>query len=140
MPRLSARLPKDPTQNGLEAIARDLLDDPLKRRIVIAVVDCSKITTDTETGEREATVRVRRIEQVNPADMAEAERLVRRALEYRSGETVLPIDIEKDLTAWFGEDFDVDLDTGEVNVPDDALTDDPDQADVDDADEGGDDS
>lgn len=124
MPRLSARLPKDPTQNGLEAIARDLLDDPLKRRIVIAVVDCSKITTDTETGEREATVRVRRIEQVNPADMAEAERLVRRALEYRCGDTVLPIDIERDLEAWFGAGVEVDPETGEVTVPGDDEPDD----------------
>lgn len=128
MPRLASALPKDPEQNGLYAIAHDLLGDPLRRRVVIAVVDCSRFTVDTETGAREPTVRVRRIEQVNPDDMNEAERLVRRALEYRSGETVLPIDIEKDLTEWFGEGFTVDPDTGEVHIAaDDALTDDPDQ-------------
>lgn len=135
MTRLSAALPKDPTKNGLNAIARELLDDPLTRHLVIAVVDCSKITTDTATGARDATVRVLRIEQVHPDDVTEAERLVRRALEYRSGETVLPIDIEKDLTSWFGEGFEVDTTAGEVTVPDDALIDDPD---VDDVEEDGD--
>lgn len=139
MARLSAALPKDATKNGLDAIARELLDDPLKRHLVIAVVDCSKITTDTATGARDATVRVLRIEQVHPDDVTEAERLVRRALEYRSGDTVLPIDVEKDLASWFGQDVTVDTATGLVLVPsdfddEDVLTDDPD---VDDDDEGG---
>lgn len=140
MSRLSSALPKDPTKNGLEAIAHDLLEDPLRRHLVVAVVDCSKITEDTATGAREATVRVLRIEQVHPDDRSEAERLVRRALEYRSGQSVLPIDIEKDLTSWFGKDVIVDTATGLVTVPsdfvDDALTDDPD---ADDVDEDGDD-
>jgi len=112
--RLSSGLPKDADQNGLFAIARELIEDPLRRHVVIAVVDCSKITVDTTTGAREATIRVRRIEQVNPADTIEAERLVRRALEYRMGDTVLPIDIERDMDEWFGKGFTLDPETGEL--------------------------
>jgi hypothetical protein len=123
MPRLAAALPKDPTKNGLAAIASELLLDPLKRHLVVAVVDCSKITTDTGTGDCEATVRVLRIEQVHPDDRAQAERLVRRALEYRSREQVLPIDLERDLEEWFGKDVTVDMATGLVTVPSDGLTD-----------------
>ena len=123
MTRLAAALPKDATKNGLDAIASELLLDPLKRHLVLAVVDCSKITTDTATGDCDATVRVLRIEQVHPDDVAEAERLVRRALEYRSRDTVLPIDLERDLESWFGKDVTVDLTTGVVTVPSDALID-----------------
>lgn len=121
MARLSSALPKDAEKNGLYAIERDLLEDPLRRHLVLAVVDCSKITTDTTTKAREATVRVLRIEQVHPDDAGEAERLVRRALEWRSGETVLPIDLEKDLDSWFGAGVTVDTTTGLVTVPSDGL-------------------
>lgn len=128
MPRLSSSLPKDADQNGLYAIARELLDDPLRRHVVLAVVDCSKITTDTSTGAREPTVRILRIEQVAPADIAEAERLVRRALEHRSGDTVLPIDIERDMEAWFGKGYELDPETGEL-TPTGDYTEDPDAED-----------
>src|SRR5690625_4331190 len=67
MTRLASGLPKGDA-NGLYAIAHQLLDDPLQRHVVVAVVDCSKITTDTATGARDATVRVLRIEQVHPDD------------------------------------------------------------------------
>lgn len=111
MPRLQSGLPKGDA-NGLSAIARHLIDAPLDRHLVLAVVDCSKITTDTATGEQEATVRVLRIERVHPDDVTEAERLVRRALEYRHGDEVLPIDIERDLEEWFGKGFELDPETG----------------------------
>lgn len=123
MPRLSPALPKDSSKNGLNAIASELLLDPLRRHLVIALVDCSKIVTDTATGDAEATVRVLRIEQVAPDDVAEAERLVRRALEYRSHDTVLPLELERDLEEWFGKGVTVDTTTGVVTVPSDGLVD-----------------
>ena len=115
MTRLSSGLPKGDA-NGLEAIARALVDNPHERHVVIAVVDCSRITTLTDTDEAVATVRVRRIERVHPEDRLEAERLVRRALEFRHGETVLPIETERDLESWFGAGTLVDPDTGEVTA------------------------
>ena len=90
------------------------------KHVVVAVVDCSKITTDTGTGAREATIRVLRIEQVHPDDTAEAERLVRRALEHRMGDSVLPIDIERDLEEWFSKGFEIGGETGELRELTDA--------------------
>jgi hypothetical protein len=71
MTKLSPALPKD---NGLDAILDELLQDPLARRVLIAVVDCPTITEDTETGDRDAKVRIR------------------RAVEHRTGTEGLPID------------------------------------------------
>lgn len=118
MTRLQSGLPKG-DQNGLTAIARDLVHAPTDRHLVVAVVDCSKITTNTDTGNTEATVRVLRIERVHPEDITEAERLVRRALEHRHGDTVLPLDVERDLEEWFGVGFDVNPETGELTATDD---------------------
>lgn len=116
---MASGLPKDATKNGLTSIARDLLNEPLRRRVVLALIDSPKYTGNNETGEQEPVVRILRIEPVAPDDVAEAERLVRRALEYRSGDTVLPIDLEKDLESWFGKGVEVDLATGVVKVPSD---------------------
>lgn len=118
MTRLSSGLPKGDA-NGLDAIARSLVDDPHERHVVVAVVDCSKITMNTDTDEAVATVRVRRIERVHPEDRVEAERLVRRALEFRHGDTVLPIETERDLESWFGEGVSLDVETGELTGIDD---------------------
>lgn len=119
MTRLASGLPKGP-ENGLDAIARSLIADPTARRVVIAVVDCSRLTTNTDTDETVATVRVLRVEQVHPGDVAEAHRLVRRALEHRHGDSVLPLETERDLEAWFGQGFTLDPSTGELVDVDEA--------------------
>lgn len=112
MTRLASGLPKETSGNGLSAIARDLVVSPMHRHVMIAVVDCSRITTDTSTGLMEPTARVLRIERVAPQDAETAERLVRRALEHRLGDTVLPIDLEEDIEEWFGKGFKLDPETG----------------------------
>ena len=114
MTKLASALPKG-DGNGLTAIARDLIDDPHRKHVVIAVLDCSKITTSTDTGEVEATVRVRRIERILPIDAPAAERLLRRALEARAGDTQLPIDLEEELEEIFGPDVTLDLGADEVD-------------------------
>jgi hypothetical protein len=114
MTKLNSGLPKDPGKNGLAWIGRDLLNNPQNRHIMLAVVDCSKITTDTDTGSREPTARVLRIERVHPDDVPEVERLVRRALEHRMGDTVLPLDVEREIDAWLGEGFRLNPETGEL--------------------------
>ncbi len=135
MTRLSGKLPKDADKNGLDAIGRELLKEPKQRRIVIALVNGWRSVKDYDTETEEPIVRILRIEQIAPDDRAEAERLVRRALEYRSGDTVLPIDIERDLESWFGKDVTVDTTTGVVTVGSD---DGPDTDDDEDSDDGGD--
>ncbi|WP_433658072.1 hypothetical protein ACQPW1_39810 [Nocardia sp. CA-128927] len=110
MPKLSANLPKGDA-DGLGPIARDLIEFPHRQHVVIAVVDCKGVTTDFDTGATVPTVRIRRIEVVDRADLPEAERLVRRALERRSGLIVLPLDLEDELTVAFKR---IDPKTGEL--------------------------
>jgi len=120
MTKLSSGLPKDPERNGLAWIGRDLLTNPQHRHLMLAIIDCSRITTDTDTGMREPTARVLRIERVHPQDVPEVERLVRRALEHRQGDAVLPIDVEREIESWLGEGFRLNPETGElVPVEDD---------------------
>ena len=101
--------------NGLAAIAAELIEDPGRLHVMIAVIDCAKVTTKTDTGDRLATVRVRRIERVLPDDHGAAEVLMRRSLEQRTGHTVLPLELEDDLRAAFAEieAQDADDDQGE---------------------------
>lgn len=69
------------------------------------------MTTDQDTGDTLPTARIRRAEVVRRQDLKEAERLVRRALEERSGTTVLPMELEDEITAAFA---DIDPRTGEA--------------------------
>lgn len=104
--------------NGLAAIASALIAEPAKLRVMLAVIDTQKITTKTDTGEKIATVRVRRIEMVLPQDLGEAEKLLRRSLEHRTGQAVLPLELEGDLEAAFAQ----------VSVDPDAADPEPDTA------------
>jgi hypothetical protein len=90
-------------KNGLTAIAGDLIREPARPRVIIALIDNPKTVVKNESGERVATVRFRRIEAVLPGDHPAAEQLMRRALEKRTGATVLPLDLEDELSAAFAE-------------------------------------
>jgi len=111
----AALLPKG-EENGLAAIARDLVAEgtgrqPRKMRAVLCVVDCRRVAIDSDTGEEVATVRVRRAEVVLPQDLAEAEKLIRRALEFRTGLATLPLELEEELEQAFREiDLEADPD------------------------------
>ena len=121
MTRLTSALPKEHDRNGLSWISRDLLANPHHRHLMIAVVDCSKITTSVDTGEDEPTARILRLERVHPQDAPEVERLLRRALEYRRGDTVLELDVEREIEQWLGEGFRLDPTTGELVPTDDDM-------------------
>ena len=110
MTRLASALPKG-DGNGLEAIARQLIDTPQEIHVVVALVDCKKLTVDNDTGDVEATARIRRIEAITDDDKVIIGRMLRRALERRTGKIVLPFDLEEDLRAAFGR---VDPHTGEI--------------------------
>lgn len=113
MTKLSSTLPGG-DGNGLTAITRQMIDDPQQVHVAIALVDCSRLTTDTDTGEVEPTARVRRIEVIEGQDNELAHKMMRRALEERTGQTVLPMDLEDDLREAFGS---IDPDTGEILGP-----------------------
>lgn len=99
--------------NGLLALWEALISSPQDVHVVVALVDCKRITTDSDTGEIVPTARIRRIEPINDAeDGKRLIRLLRRAFEQRTGKAVLPLGLEDDLRAVFGED--VDPTTGEI--------------------------
>lgn len=102
---LAGALPKGDA-TGLDPIISALIDDPRAMHVVLAIVDCKKITTNADTGEAVPTLRIRRIEAVLTDDKPLAERLMRRALENRSGRTMLPMTLEDELTAAFADDSD----------------------------------
>ena len=110
MTKLAGSLPGGDA-NGLTAIARDLIDSPHEIHVVVALVDCKRITTDNDSGEVVPTARIRRVEVIGENDRDLAAKMMRRALEQRTGKTVLPFDLEEDLRAAFGR---IDPDTGEI--------------------------
>jgi hypothetical protein len=115
MSKLASTLPKGDA-NGLQAIARDLIDEPHRVHVVLALVDCKKTTVDNDSGEIEPTVRIRRIEAIRGEDLALAQKMLRRALELRTGKTVLPFDLEEDVRNAFRR---IDPRTGEIIRDDD---------------------
>lgn len=96
--KLASTLPAAGT-NGLLAITRELVDDPHLTRVVIALVDCSKVTVDTDTGDEVPTVRVRHIEVVPGVERGRVEALLSRLHDERTGRRPL---------------FDADMVTGEI--------------------------
>lgn len=117
MTKLTSGLSKG-TGDGLASLARLALRAPRRRRLAIAVLDCSKITVDTETQAKEATMRVIRLEPVAPEDVPEIERLYVRAIEAREGQKMLPLDMRTKLEEAFGKGYRIDPATGEIFVPD----------------------
>lgn len=110
MTKLASNLPGGDA-NGLVAIARALIDTPHDVHVVVGLVDCKRTTTDNDSGEVVPTARIRRIEVIDGGDKDLAAKMMRRALEQRTGKTVLPFDLEEDLRAAFGR---IDPDTGEI--------------------------
>lgn len=98
MLKLSATLPKG-IKNGLGVLSPDLVADPIRRHMIIAVVDCSATTTTTDTGETVPTARILRVEALVPADRVTAQRLIARAVERRTAAPTLPDGLEDDVVA-----------------------------------------
>jgi len=103
----NALLPKG-EGNGLVEIAGDLLKDMTRMRVVIGFVNCKRKAVERD-GTEQATVEFHRVEVLLPGDLAEAERLLRRALESRSGQEQLPLELEDEISAAFK-----DLDLAQV--------------------------
>lgn len=94
--------------NGLAKIAGSLVKNPHKVHAVIALVDSSKTITDNDTGDAVPVVRIRRIEVILPKDLGQAEKLLRRALEERTGQITLDMELEDELEQAF-KDIQIDV-------------------------------
>lgn len=101
--------------NGVSAITHALVEQPHRYHVLLCLVDCSKVTTDLDSGETVPLARIRRAEVVTAEDLKTAEQLIRRSLERRSGSTVLPLEIEDEISAAFAQ---VDPRTGEMHGED----------------------
>jgi hypothetical protein len=103
--KIKATLPQGDFRNGLDAIARALADDPHRKRVIIAIVDCGRVQYDhAEDADVDdippgltATARIRRIEAIAAADEGLARRLLTRAYENRCGRITLGFDTEADV-------------------------------------------
>jgi hypothetical protein len=105
--KTNALLPKG-EENGLQPIAGVLVAEgtnrqPKRLRAVIAIVDTKRVGIDSDTGEEQATVRFRRVEVLLSADLSAAEKLLRRALEARSDQTVLELELEDEIRQAFDQ-------------------------------------
>lgn len=110
MTKLSGSLPKE---NGLTQINSLMVNDPQQGYLVVGIVRPSKITTDVDTGQAEATAALHRLEIITGPDLMTADQLIRRATERRTGMQELPIDMEDELTKLLADV--VDPETGELN-------------------------
>lgn len=97
-----ALLPKG-EPNGLAAVADHLLKDPLRLRAALMVFDLKRGTTEYDQDDTLVTVRIRRVELLLPQDLNAAEVMIRRALEDRSGQTTLELELEDEIRKAFEE-------------------------------------
>lgn len=90
--RMTGKLPEN---NGLGSIADMLVREPHGKHIVIAVIDCARITIDTDTDEAVPVARIRRIEVIRGDDVQEshAAALLQSAADRRNGIQPLPFDM-----------------------------------------------
>ncbi|MBO0816566.1 MAG: hypothetical protein J2P30_15670 [Actinobacteria bacterium] len=95
-------------ENGLQWIAGELVEEgalrrPKRLRAVLGIIDARRVNVDSDNGQELVTIRFRRVELLLPGDLPAAEKLIRRALEARSGQTTLPLDLEDEITQAFAE-------------------------------------
>ena len=103
--KTNALLPKG-EENGLADIAGILVAEGAGRaakrlRAAIVIFDTKRVGIESDTGEEVATVRFRRVEVLLATDLGQAEKLIRRALEARSGQTTLELELEDEIRQAF---------------------------------------
>lgn len=122
MAKIAGTLPKG-DGNGLGPIMPQLLGVPHKVHAALVLIDCRSTNVNHDTGDLEPTVRIRRLEVILPGDLDTARLLLDRSYEHRSGQTVLPFDLEQDVKKAF-----VDMETGEITFGPDGAGDPGDDA------------
>lgn len=91
--KISTKLPSG-ERNGLGAIAAALVDNPEAVHVIVAAVDCSQITTNTDNGDVVPTARIHAVEAFEHGS-PEADRLdamLRQHFQRRTGRRELPLE------------------------------------------------
>lgn len=117
MTKLSASLPNNSDENGLDSLNAPMVRKPTDEHLVIAVLDCKTVTTDVDTGFEIATARILRIEPLDGREAETAEHLMQDAMERRTGVKKLEgfAKLLRDGTGLVVNGMTVDLETGEVD-------------------------
>lgn len=89
--------------NGLAAIYDQLTDpDDTSKFVAVCILDCKSFKLDKDTKEKIPQVRIRRIEVITSTDdVTVLQRLLRRALDKRTGRQALPYDVEEAIEGVF---------------------------------------
>lgn len=95
MTKLAAKLP---TENGLDACNPSMVADTERAYLVVGVVRPVRITTDVETGLSQATAAFQALEVISGPDLVEADAMLRRAEERRTGQASLPLNLDTTLS------------------------------------------
>lgn len=93
---MSGKLP-DGDANGLDSIARRMVDEDDTKYVALVVLDAPKLNTNRDTGDVIPTARIRRIEPLLAEDLGTARRLLERAFDQRTGKATLPFELETEL-------------------------------------------
>jgi hypothetical protein len=97
----TALLPKGEA-NGFAANADELLKDPRRKRAALIIFDLKRGTEDYDQADTLVTIRVRRVELLLPADLKNAELMLRRAQGARTtGDEQLEFEFEKEIEEAF---------------------------------------
>jgi hypothetical protein len=97
----TALLPKGEA-NGFAANADELLKDPRRKRAALIIFDLKRGTEDYDQADTLVTVRIRRVELLLPADLKNAELMLRRAQADRTtGGEQLEFEFEREIEEAF---------------------------------------
>jgi len=100
---LSGRLPAG-DGDGLSTLGEALVNSPERIHVAVMLVDCVKLVRRVDSGEQYATMRVRRVEVIGDADdRRRLQMMLTREFERRTGQAVLPFELEEDIRLAFEE-------------------------------------
>jgi hypothetical protein len=88
---IQARFKKDQSHmDGLGAIADELAKEPLRPRIIVATVECTRVTHNVQDGTDTPTVKLTAVEVVDGADAVTVSGMMERLYAKRTGRDDLP--------------------------------------------------
>lgn len=87
--KLASKLPED---GGTDALYGPLVNDPHAQHLVVGYVDCSRLTTDMDTGDVIPTMRFTALERVADGSRPVVERAFQQAKARRTGQRALDVD------------------------------------------------
>ena len=97
--RMSASMPAE-DRNGLAELVDDLIANPEDTYIAVVVIEARSMAVDLKNGTSVPTVALTAIEPIlDVADAAEAQRLLRRGHGRRTGQTEIPLELERELSS-----------------------------------------